>query len=193
MCLNLNSKYHPHGSKIRSFTAKKDIFTLKFIKNIDIHNNTGSAWIQDGFKYKFNTVIKSRFSFGGTRDIHKGLHSLHTGCGNLQLDTFYGNKGVVLAKIPKGSRFYIGYNDDIVSNRLVLVRTILFGHKQEYDCINSMLWRDAVDICKNELRTDIGLGNGVDDKFEITPPLIKRLFKKLSETIKIKKNKYDYK
>lgn len=184
MCLDVNSLYHPYDKR-RSLTAKKDIYTLKTLRNVNLSKNTGGAWLQKGYSYEFNKLLKTKIKFGhksgfNRNSIFEGFHSFHCGFGVCRGDEFIGLDGVVLCKIPKGSRFYVGYNSDIVSDSIEIYKCIMVGHQYRNKILDSELWLHCERMCKNDYSVKIGLGCYYNKKlYDKTPSILRRIINKI--------------
>ena len=114
MCLN---KTH---SNVR--IAGKDIYTFKRLKS----NLT--APYQYKFQYKLNFLYKTEIKHSryDRKAILEGFHSLWaTTLAYNEVSYFDREKNIiVLCKIPKGSRYYIGNYSDIVSNQIIIEKII---------------------------------------------------------------------
>lgn len=120
MCLYFNKKYHGENPEPR--IAEKDIYVLKMLDKPK-ENKDGSISFPSpymSFEYEMNTTYNSIFSiekdyFENEFHVHKGLHAFTQH--SFDINDHY---NIFIAVIPKGSLFYIGKNDDIVSNQLRL-------------------------------------------------------------------------
>ncbi len=158
MCLNINNKYHSDNIAL---VAKKDIFTLKMSENT---NNKYTYSFYNSVQQPLNKLLRSKFSFVGG-SIEKGLHSI------LSLDFFDSlyqmnyrfdltratKREILLCKIPKGSKYFIGIVGDIVSNQLIILEPIIANNTSNikltenvtFNEIDRTLLKYAIDICES--------------------------------------------
>lgn len=93
--------------------AKKDLYTVKYLES-DLKSPF------EKFQYELNKLYSIKTGFGwGVFDtqIHNGFHSIN----GLYTLIFY---KIVVCKIPKGSKYYLGTNGDVVSDSIVIVEVI---------------------------------------------------------------------
>lgn len=93
--------------------ADKDLYTLKFLMS-----SLKSPF--EGFIYELNkqySIWTTPWWGYFSNAMHKGFHSIH---GNYYVD----EDMMVLCKIPKGSKYFIGVNGDVVSNKIELIKVI---------------------------------------------------------------------
>lgn len=153
MCLKIDKNHHP---KLKPKIAAEDIYTLKVSKCCNITNKPKSY-----FKHSiqnYNTILKSDLLFKRFFNdvIEEGLHSLISGITNTMRGDFFdgseSKKIIILCRIPKGSKYFIGMDNDIVSNQLELIQPIL-GNDKYFNYIkkNSMKYnlikKNIFDIC----------------------------------------------
>lgn len=135
MCLVVSKFYHKKDSNrnVKCFVAKEDILVYKCL---DYHYYNGEYCTPFQYmpimftkgKYVYNKVNMSQKRSCGIREnalISKGIHAYSTKNAAIALSkSLYGRNGASMhyAVIPKGSNFYIGNNDDIVSNNLIVYR-----------------------------------------------------------------------
>lgn len=125
MCLRIKSGPH---------IATKNFYTLKIVRSLYVSETKthGYSFYQGAMqefdvKYKAK-IVKNRWD----NEIYEGLHSIYKKVNDKSKSFFNGyynlidkDASIVLCKIPKGSKFYIGNRDDIVSNNLILLETII--------------------------------------------------------------------
>lgn len=110
-------------------TAKKDITTYKKVRVV---NDSFWSGIFFGGRFRFNklekAVTKLSINIFGT-EIDEGFHSFK------RLHNNYITHGKsVICIIPKGSEYCLGTEDDIVSNQIIVFRTV-------FDYIKYKLWK----------------------------------------------------
>lgn len=158
MCLTINKFYHPD---LKAKIAEKDIYTLK-VSKYDMNTKKPISYYQNTLQY-YNIILQSDLIFKrfSNDKIKQGLHSLINGItGTMYNDNFdiiCIPKIFILCRIPKGSEYFIGMNNDIVSNQLELIQPIIGNDKyfnyskinsMKYNLINNKLWNICVKHCK---------------------------------------------
>lgn len=110
MCLN------PTHSKVK--IAEKDIIVYKRLK---IQGNRLLS-PYTFFEYKLNKeyTVKTKLSDKTLREVNRGLHAYQTE--QKAKDTKYPSDAIYIAKIPRGAIYKLGTNDDIVSNKLKVIK-----------------------------------------------------------------------
>lgn len=136
MCLKINKKYHPD---LTHLIANKDIYTLKLSK-YDFKRNKAKSYFIENLQ-SFSLLPKITFSYSYFGEIEKGYHSVYKAndrncISGIQFDGKFVKNPliIILCKIPKGSKYFIGYDGEIVSNQLELIQPILCNEffKNEY-------------------------------------------------------------
>ena len=133
MCLITSNDYHKkdNNRNVKCFVAKEDILVYKCLDCTNGEYSTPFQYMPIVFtkgKYVYNKVKMSQKIGCGIREnalVSKGIHAYSTrGKAIKTSKSFYGDNGTSMhyAVIPKGSNFYIGNNDDIVSNNLIVYR-----------------------------------------------------------------------
>ena len=110
MCLRKNHKLYK--------VAKKDLYTYKSLNN----NLSAPYRMHNEFVYELNKVYEIKkwgISQIFNKNINEGFHSMFKDYYHLMC---YGK--IVLCKIPKGSRYYLGKHGDVVSNKIEIVKII---------------------------------------------------------------------
>ena len=121
MCLVTSNDYHKkdNNRNVKCFVAKEDILVYKCLDYENGEYCTPFRHMPIVFtkgKYVYNKVKMSQKIGCGIREnalVFKGIHAYSTGDNGTSMH---------YAVIPKGSNFYIGNNDDIVSNNLIVYR-----------------------------------------------------------------------
>ena len=133
MCLVTSNYYHKkdNNRNVKCFVAKEDILVYKCLDCIDGEYSTPFQYMPIIFergKYVYNKIRISQKIGCGIREsalISKGIHAYSTrGKAISLIRDFRKTNGTSMhyAVIPKGSNFYIGKNDDVVSNNLIVYR-----------------------------------------------------------------------
>ena len=122
MCLTINKHYHKQPFKAK--IAKEDI---KIYKVLDTKLKKLKSPYKN-FKWKLNEVFTSDLIFDEfyySYEINEGLHSFSKINKNTK-DYFYLLKWdsckLFEGYIPKGSNYFIGKNNEIVSDQLILTK-----------------------------------------------------------------------
>lgn len=133
MCLIASKFYHKEDNNrnVKCFVAKEDILVYKCLDCIDGEYSTPFQYMPIVFtkgKYVYNKIRISQKIGCGIREnalISKGIHAFSTRDKAINVSKdFHKTNGTSMhyAVIPKDSTFYIGNNDDIVSNNLIVYR-----------------------------------------------------------------------
>lgn len=133
MCLITSNDYHKkdNNRNVKCFVAKEDILVYKCLDCTNGEYSTPFQYMPIVFtkgKYVYNKVKMSQKIGCGIREnalVSKGIHAYSTRGKAIEISkSFYDVNGTSMhyAVIPKGSNFYIGNNDDIVSNNLIVYR-----------------------------------------------------------------------
>ena len=133
MCLVTSNDYHKkdNNRNVKCFVAKEDILVYKCLDCTNGEYSTPFQYMPIVFtkgKYVYNKVKMSQKIGCRIREnalVSKGIHTYSTKNAAIALSkSLYGRNGTSMhyAVIPKGSNFYIGNNDDIVSNNLIVYR-----------------------------------------------------------------------
>lgn len=124
MCLNIDVRFHKRIVKdlIQPLTAKKDIYCLKLVENYDDNKKTCNSFYREA-PQKEGKLMNSKLEVINNLVVEKGLHGIRI------FETFISfctsrETTVMLAKIPKGSKYYIGNDGDIVSNKMILIEPL---------------------------------------------------------------------
>ena len=160
MCLTIKSGPHK---------AKKDFYTLKLAYKVTKKNSL--SYYQDELQTygkKLKSTITSARDFHGKsleNQIGAGLHSTLVGKKSSMLSgyTFDNNiinlkKGIILCKIPKNAIYYLGKDNDVVSNELILVEPLVVNNS-----------------CSFELEENVGLLSMSEDALKIASNIVKQL------------------
>lgn len=142
MCLCIQNFFHPYDDKSgvrKPIVAKENILVFKVITALTTTYHTPYQIFVIHFKngvYNYKTTRMQIGEFdtqGGylpncvTKGIHAWIDEKHAErCAGQ-----YSNDRVFYCVIPKGAKFYIGDNFDVVSNKL-----IVYEHKSYYDIAN---------------------------------------------------------
>ena len=134
MCLITSNYYHKkdNNRNVKCFVAKEDILVYKCLDCINREFRTPFQYMPIVFtkgKYIYTNVYMKKKTFcnkmveGGY--VWSGIHAYRTMSRAFAVSkSFYEFDGTYMhyAVIPKGSNFYIGNNDDVVSNNLIVYR-----------------------------------------------------------------------
>ena len=133
MCLVISRFYHKEDNNpnVKCFVAKEDILVYKCLDCNDGEYSTPFQYMPIVFtkgKYVYNKVKMSKKMYCGIRKnaiVSEGIHAYSTRDKAIKVaKDFRKSNGTYMhyAVIPKGSNFYIGSHDDVVSNNLIVYR-----------------------------------------------------------------------
>jgi hypothetical protein len=171
MCLIVDKTIHPD---LKPRVAKKDLYVYKFM----INRKGRCLSYYQSFKYNLKKIYKTslvtekdtqRFGFHAYKipDIHKILDLKAPSIfGIYPSSTICKNTTLYLAKIPKGSIYYIGKDEDIVSDKLMLIEPLVsntnpFKKEIETITISDGYLLHGVDFinCANQILIEEGYEN----------------------------------
>lgn len=165
MCLTINQSYHKY---FEARIAKEDIYTLKvsLIDNITLLPK--SYFRYDSQKYGLLPKVILKKEYYHQSKVLNGYHSLiKSFTGGMFYDSFdkiNNSVIIILCRIPRGSRYFIGNDGDIVSNQIELIQPIIgndefynknkqkliFENKKlNYTEMDQYLFSTCVKYCKN--------------------------------------------
>ena len=144
MCLSVNLDFHKvKNNKPIALVAKQSILVYKVLEVEDKHYHTPFEYMAINFDDEYGMFFykTTRFSINRTYfyseghtayDVLRGIHSYinfdEADYTTDYMKNLYDSKpNIHYAIIPKGSKFYIGCDDDIVSSNLVV-----FKNKTKY-------------------------------------------------------------
>ena len=130
MCLITSNVYHKEDNNhnVKCLVAKEDILVYKCLDCENGEYCTPFQYMPIMFtkgKYVYNKVNMPKSKFYWNNIIRVGIHAYsRKGKAIMVAKEYYYTNGTHMhhAVIPKGSNFYIGNNDDIVSNNLIVYR-----------------------------------------------------------------------
>ena len=134
MCLITSNYYHKkdNNRNVKCFVAEEDILVYKCLDCERGEFRTPFQYMPITFKrgkYIYTKVNMKKKAFYNEMSegayVESGIHAYRTMIRALAVSkSFYDYNGTYMhyAVIPKGSNFYIGKNDDIVSNNLIVYR-----------------------------------------------------------------------
>lgn len=125
MCLYLKS------SKIKPepLIAKRDIYCLKAVDHYNEEKNICFSFYRSSLQ-RVGELMESQLGNPQScidKDLYKiekGLHAIVLGS-YLNSGGFATNTTIMLAKIPKGSKYYKGINGDIVADQMILIEPLV--------------------------------------------------------------------
>ena len=128
MCLAINYDFHPKKSKESYFIAQEDIHVYKCLEKRGFHYVTPFRYIPIQFTKGKYVYPKTEFSYLKSgrylKFVNQGIHAYVLDSAAYSLIKYCAIDGHIQhAIIPKGSKFYIGYNLDIVSDSLIVYHT----------------------------------------------------------------------
>jgi len=153
MCLIISIKHHKKiNGSYKPKTAKKDLYCLKAVMDYDPESGRCLSYFKMRFQWK-GILMKSSLSNPCMSSIDIGLHAyrLHEPTYNWIDDH---RDTIMLAKIPKGSKYYVGFAGEIVSDTMVLVEPIVTNGSFLPDNVNPVCLevKDMVKIANKILK-----------------------------------------
>ena len=131
MCLTINSLLHPY---YKPLVAEKNIVVYKVLCHYV--GALPSVWRTPYKHYEIDFGVRGsvgRYEYPHTElnvfhglgcfTVNEGIHAFCLPLNPLEKGTYFDFKGI----IPKGTKFYIGINDDIVAEDM-----IIFQNQQEF-------------------------------------------------------------
>ena len=130
MCFIINKFYHINdkSNNLKCLVAQEDILVYKCLDCTDGEYCTPFQYMPIMFtkgKYVYNKVNMPTSKYRWRDTIEVGIHAYSTKNPAITLSkSFHCDNGTSMhyAIIPKGSNFYIGTDEDIVSNNLIVYR-----------------------------------------------------------------------
>lgn len=133
MCLITSNFYHKKDKNhnVKCLIAQEDILVYKCLDCEDGHYCTPFQYMPIVFtkgKYVYNEVNMDEYAYCGKdagAGISVGIHAYGTKAAAIATsEQFHRSSGTSMhyALIPKGSNFYIGIDEDVVSNNLIVYR-----------------------------------------------------------------------
>ncbi len=111
MCLKVNRVFHPIAEPL---IAQQDILVYKYLNKKTFGFETPYRCYPIRFKFKkYYKYPETKIGITGSFECYEGIHSFKY---NARMNNLF------CAIIPKGSEFYVGYEDDIVSNNLTIYK-----------------------------------------------------------------------
>ena len=129
MCLITSKFYHKKDKDncVECFVAQEDILVYKCLDYKDGLYRTPFQHMPIIFtkgKYVYKEAYMDKYAYCG-EDVSVGIHAYGTKAAAIATSkSFHSSSGTSMryAVIPKGSDFYIGIDEDVVSNNLVVYR-----------------------------------------------------------------------
>ena len=130
MCLIINSAIHKRRfGKYIPIKTRKNLEVYKFVK-VDWHEKNPqmiNSAVQD-YTYLIDNIYNTKFSIEGVynNEVHNGYHSyIHRAIAESHLSYYskiFGSNGLAVCIIPKGSKIYLGTDEEVVSNKIKIVK-----------------------------------------------------------------------
>ena len=168
MCLVIDLDVHEiKGKRPAPLIADKDYYVLKFVSDWNFEQGHGVSFFRKA-KQHANTILKSRLTkqkvLIGDYRVYQGLHSVSAKSimprskALFMWDSANSDSTLLLAKIPKGAKYYKGCGNDIVSNRLILIEPLVTNDPASTleqkvgpsDLIEYLMIPFAIDILQKE-------------------------------------------
>lgn len=141
MCLRISDNYHSTTRKPIPKKALKDIEVFKLLKRAV--RDGKKVWITPFQKFQYETgyvyynrgkdpfTLKHPWYDGAEWNVEQGLHAYRTLEKAIQTKKYESNRQIFRAVIPKGSLYFMGTNDDIVSNQLQILELAKDGKRKQ--------------------------------------------------------------
>lgn len=113
MCLDIDTNLNR--------TPKIATFPIVVYKALDRYKNRYESPYQ-AFKYDFGVLYTRKMRKVDSRYIEHGLHACITK-EQAAMHMFETHSVMVFGVIPVGAQFYLGHDDEIVSNQMILFKT----------------------------------------------------------------------
>lgn len=135
MCLNINHEYHNCSSRIPPppLVAKKNITVYKILLR------RHGFWLSPHQKFRYQEDFiyyitdEEPFSYSGGRgcwDVDRGLHAYSKYSEAIIHRSF--DRAIWKCIVPKGSLYYMGDRNEIVSNQLQIIEEKMYKHVSIY-------------------------------------------------------------
>lgn len=140
MCLLIKSGPH---------TARKDFYTIKMV---EYPNENECYSFYQRFRYEYNKLYSTTIFAPENNAINEGFHSIQIGFKTDWLEGYFDSesKAIVLCKVVKGSKYYIGKDRDIVSNKIMVVEPIILSQNSISDLSKKLGFEYIGDHWKTE-------------------------------------------
>jgi len=108
-------------------TAETDLYVVKKVKKLS--EGEYRAFYRTSFIYKIGDVKKARMDLRKKlySHVYMGIHAIiydSTWCNGYLVSSNDSSNALLICKIPKGSKYYIGKRGDIVTNCLEIIEEI---------------------------------------------------------------------
>ena len=134
MCLITSNFYHKKDKSncVKCLVAQEDILVYKCLDYENGEYCTPYQYMTIAFtkgKYVYKEIYMAKYGYCGYKDasaeINVGIHSYGTRAAAIATSKYFhldNGTSMHYAIIPKGSNFYIGIDEDVVSNNLIVYR-----------------------------------------------------------------------
>lgn len=128
MCLDIDSTYHSGRRAKTPIVTKQPLLVWKFVKVTE----TGKllAPYQSHFEWKPGKLhtaklgVQNEYYHGDGHYVEEGLHACITQDKARRMRWTHGNYRVVPCVIPEGSKVFLGLDDEIVSNQMIVYASL---------------------------------------------------------------------
>lgn len=119
MCLTI---YKSSNNKVTAHVADRDLIVNKYMRYIPSEMRLYSPY-QSGNSYVFNKVYTApNFHTTCEDSVEYGFHSYKWGCSAPSWRLILRENRKTIAVIPAGSRYFVGTNNEIVSNKIIFFK-----------------------------------------------------------------------
>lgn len=126
MCLKLSNQFRTDEPLV----AKKDILVYKLLDYSEETGHYCTPFQYRGVYFENGSVcMTSDIVLDKNRNVNIGLHAYFTIDAAKFVVRMFDETDVYFAVIPKGSKFYLGTENDIVSNNLIIFKTEYYYRK----------------------------------------------------------------
>jgi hypothetical protein len=152
MCLRISVLHSVSGNEVpQPFVAQEDLVVTKILRTCKRgyetpYRNKKISFVFGRYRYhkvKFHLELASYVFMPNTYDVYEGIHS----CECEPSHILGADECMFKAVIPKGTPFYIGIYDDVVSSKLIIYKDAkkVEGKRLMSD-FTKKLWQDAKDL-----------------------------------------------
>lgn len=151
MCLRISELHFVSGNEVpQPFVAQEDLVVTKILRTCKRGYETPYKFKKISFifgKYRYHKVklhpeVTPYSYMSNVYDIYEGIHS----CECTPLYILNEDECMFKAVIPKGTPFYIGTRNDVVSSKLIIYKDAeKVSGKRLMSDFTKKLWQDAKD------------------------------------------------
>lgn len=125
MCLVINSRYHCKNTdgQYEPLIAKEDIPVYKLLEKI--HDQYITPFLCKPIVFVNGIAVQetSKFTYGNDTYLGRTIHTIRVGIHSTTISFTFGFKLACKAIIPKGTEYYVGIYNEMVSKKLIIFET----------------------------------------------------------------------